>query len=588
MPASLTLLSARLHPQRNSTTGPFLGPRRSRYALHSQRALEDGRPIIRSDSLGKTTGQAFMISIVRFFRGSEQEGELDELVGVAGASSSWPDPGDDSRPARWRRFACEVNGGPPPAALYTSLLARARRNTSASRTHKQIEKDLNRTFGSLKGLRVPPQEALQKLRDVLQAFAEHNPQVAYCQSMNFLAAVLLLVVDEESAFWCLAAIVERLMPGHFSTSMAMCCVDQGVLSELLHLEDRELVAHLEGMQVAPSLVTTQWLLTCFVGSALPLAALLSLWDAFFERRHVSFLFRVAAALLTTNRDTLLATRDTGDAYRLLTSLGERLADPASIDALLAAADALPMGAILDRPESLAKLRMKHAERLETSHSFDASQVAKAAVATATATDAELLAAKMAAAAAAAAGGSVLPGDASASGRHAAAAEGAGAAADAALCRSRGGVRGGDTGCAAAHEAAVVDWRTGGVWSMIPTATAAQDNPQRAVSAGGGGAGGGGATTEPNDEWEMIEPLAKLAVAAPPAVAAPRATSLSYVILQLEAPTLLEGHFGDQSQQAAGQSEDAGNGRGTALGNGSGAAAAAAIVAQLDQLSVSTA
>ena len=87
---------------------------------------------------------------------------------------------------------------------------------------------------------------------------------------------------------------------------------------------------------------------------------------------------------------------------------------------------------------------------------------------------------------------------------------------------------------------------------------------------------------------MIEPLAELAVAAPPAMAAPRVSSLSYVILQLEAPTLLEGHFGDQSKQAAGQSEEAGNGRGTALGNGSGAAAAAAIVAQLDQLSVSTA
>ena len=80
---------------------------------------------------------------------------------------------------------------------------------------------MNRTFGSLNGLRVPPAEALQQLRNVLQAYAEHNPQVAYCQSMNFLAAVLLLVVDEESAFWCLAAIVERLMPGHFSTSMAM-------------------------------------------------------------------------------------------------------------------------------------------------------------------------------------------------------------------------------------------------------------------------------------------------------------------------------------------------------------------------------
>ena len=292
-----------------------------------------------------------MISIVRFFRGSEQEGELDELVGVAGASSSWPDPGDDSRPARWRRFACEVNGGPPPAALYTSLLARARRNTSASRTHKQIEKDLNRTFGSLKGLRVPPQEALQKLRDVLQAFAEHNPQVAYCQSMNFLAAVLLLVVDEESAFWCLAAIVERLMPGHFSTSMAMCCVDQGVLSELLHLEDRELVAHLEGMQVAPSLVTTQWLLTCFVGSALPLAALPRSGTPFLSADTL-FLFRVAAALLTTNRDTLL-TRDTGDAYCLPHRWGSGWQP--GLHRRLLAADALPMGAILDRPESLAKL-----------------------------------------------------------------------------------------------------------------------------------------------------------------------------------------------------------------------------------------
>jgi hypothetical protein len=86
----------------------------------------------------------------------------------------------------------------------------------------------------------------------LSADAEHNPQVGYCQSMNFLAAVLLLVVDEESAFWCLTAIVERLMPGHFSACMAMALVDQGVLSDFLRLEDAELVEHLERLQVAPA------------------------------------------------------------------------------------------------------------------------------------------------------------------------------------------------------------------------------------------------------------------------------------------------------------------------------------------------
>jgi len=86
--------------------------------------------------------------------------------------------------------------------------------------------------------------------------------------MNFVVAVLLLVVDEETAFWsasppcnrpaprapprpmcaspqlgvpcaprlqprtplsrCLAAVVERILPGHFARDMAMSLVDQGV------------------------------------------------------------------------------------------------------------------------------------------------------------------------------------------------------------------------------------------------------------------------------------------------------------------------------------------------------------------------
>ena len=87
--------------------------------------------------------------------------------------------------------------------------------------------------------------------------------------MNFVVAVLLLVVDEETAFWsasppcnrpappraparpmraspqlgvpcaprlqprtplsrCLAAVVERILPGHFARDMAMSLVDHGV------------------------------------------------------------------------------------------------------------------------------------------------------------------------------------------------------------------------------------------------------------------------------------------------------------------------------------------------------------------------
>ena len=64
-----------------------------------------------------------MISIVRFFRGSEQEDELDELVGVAGASSSWPDPSDDSRPARWRSAHTPLEGGEGSACTWGARCA---------------------------------------------------------------------------------------------------------------------------------------------------------------------------------------------------------------------------------------------------------------------------------------------------------------------------------------------------------------------------------------------------------------------------------------------------------------------------------
>ena len=39
------------------------------------------------------------------------------------------------------------------------------------------------------------------------------------QGMNFIAGALLLFMDEEDAFWCLAIISEDLLPGYFSLIM---------------------------------------------------------------------------------------------------------------------------------------------------------------------------------------------------------------------------------------------------------------------------------------------------------------------------------------------------------------------------------
>lgn len=49
------------------------------------------------------------------------------------------------------------------------------------------------------------------------------------QGMNFVAACLLLFMDEEDAFWALAVIIEDLLPGYFSTAMVEPQVSLGLV-----------------------------------------------------------------------------------------------------------------------------------------------------------------------------------------------------------------------------------------------------------------------------------------------------------------------------------------------------------------------
>lgn len=68
--------------------------------------------------------------------------------------------------------------------------------------------DLARTFPANDWMSTEDGQAA--LRRVLLAFSMHQPQVGYCQSMNYLAAMLLLALEqsEESAFWILVCLID--------------------------------------------------------------------------------------------------------------------------------------------------------------------------------------------------------------------------------------------------------------------------------------------------------------------------------------------------------------------------------------------
>ena len=44
------------------------------------------------------------------------------------------------------------------------------------------------------------------------AYSWYDPQVGYCQGLNRLAAIALLFLEEEDAFWCLVTVVNYLLP----------------------------------------------------------------------------------------------------------------------------------------------------------------------------------------------------------------------------------------------------------------------------------------------------------------------------------------------------------------------------------------
>ena len=74
----------------------------------------------------------------------------------------------------------------------------------------QIDLDLKRTFPSEKECMT--EHFLQKMKNILLCYSTRNTTVGYCQGMNFLVAMLLLIMeDEEKVFWLFVQIIEQIL-----------------------------------------------------------------------------------------------------------------------------------------------------------------------------------------------------------------------------------------------------------------------------------------------------------------------------------------------------------------------------------------
>ncbi|VDD79736.1 unnamed protein product [Mesocestoides corti] len=215
---------------------------------------------------------------------------------------------------------------------------------------RQIEKDLMRTmpnnvcFSSTSAIGIP------RLRRVLTAIAWLYTDIGYCQGLGIIAANLLLLMEEETAYWMMCAIIEDILPASYFSADSLLGVqaDQRVLCQLISIFLPRVDAILQQHDVDLPLITLGWFLTLFSG-VLSMRIMIRVWDLLFYEGS-TVLFRIALAILKIKEPELTSAtnaanffneisnapgsiRDITELLKVAYSFEEEYLDPTYIDGL---------------------------------------------------------------------------------------------------------------------------------------------------------------------------------------------------------------------------------------------------------------
>ncbi|XP_044276016.1 TBC1 domain family member 12 [Varanus komodoensis] len=166
-----------------------------------------------------------------------------------------------------------------------------------------IKLDISRTFPSLyifqKG---GPYHDL--LHSVLGAYTCYRPDVGYVQGMSFIAAVLILNLEEADAFIAFANLLNK------PCQLAFFRVDHSMMLKYfaafeVFFEENlpKLFHHFKSYNLTPDIYLIDWIFTLY-SKSLPLDLACRVWDVFC-RDGEEFLFRTGLGILRLYEDILL-------------------------------------------------------------------------------------------------------------------------------------------------------------------------------------------------------------------------------------------------------------------------------------------
>lgn len=166
-------------------------------------------------------------------------------------------------------------------------------NLDINKYIEDIKKDLHRQFPNHEIFM--KKEGRLKLFNVLKAYAVHNKEVGYCQAQGPIAALLLMHMVEEDAFWMLIRISDTYLKEYFKPGLEKVQIDGYALFYLFKKENSTAHKVMKQQSIDPILYMTEWFM-CIFARTLPWCTVLRVWDMFFCE-GIKVLYRVGLYLM---------------------------------------------------------------------------------------------------------------------------------------------------------------------------------------------------------------------------------------------------------------------------------------------------
>jgi hypothetical protein len=169
-----------------------------------------------------------------------------------------------------------------------------------------ITLDVQRSFNNTESI------SRDNLSNILKTYAFYNPEIEYCQGMNFLAGFFYFYYkDEEKAFKAMLGLIQKFnLTELFNATLPRLKLYFYVLDRLISMYLPELHEHFKNEFITSSLFSSAWFITCFCNTISHQTTsdltenILLFWDNFVIDGYL-IIFKVAIILLGLFEEKLL-------------------------------------------------------------------------------------------------------------------------------------------------------------------------------------------------------------------------------------------------------------------------------------------